>query len=111
MSFHVGQKVVCVRDGWAFPGCRLPPPNLPKCGETYVIRSAEPAALYPGQALRLHWLINPPIILPSGVQYEPAFCVIGCDGVMNFRPVIERKTDISIFTKSLTPSGKRLERA
>lgn len=83
MAFHVGQKVVCIDDSWTDlngrPDCR---PEDPRKGSVYEIASiAEGVWLYLQE-------------IPNGVGYESC----------SFRPVVERKTDISIFTKMLNPA-------
>lgn len=100
MSFHLGQKIVCVNDAWVHPRVHELP-HLPRKGAIYHVRSVEPSRC-PGldcQFLRLAELINP---VMTGRDREPSFAGD------HFRPVIERKTDISIFTKLLAP--KQLER-
>lgn len=100
--FHVGQKVVV-----AFPyeehihllaascGETLPEPNV-----IYSIREIEPPDPDDGMVcIRLHEIVN-----PSGVfQGECAF------NSQRFRPVIERKTDISIFTNILNTQRVRTD--
>lgn len=107
MSFQVGQKVVCVCAQWQPAPCGYLPPYLPKLGCEYTVRSIQPAdALEPSVALRLHWLINPAMQFLNGYS-EPAFSVAGSDGGLNFRPVVETETDISIFTDLLLPNKSR----
>jgi hypothetical protein len=90
MTFRVGQKVVCVNDN----GRSLRPSweILPVRGETYTIRCIE------GRAVRLAEIINDPFPYSEGLG-ELKFLA------SRFRPIVERKTDISIFTKMLTPQG------
>lgn len=104
MSFHVGQKVVCVRDGWNIvPDGFHPSSPLPRAGVEYIVRTVEPSELVAGASLiRLHWLILPK--LPNG--WEPNFSTVGYDGKINFRPITERKTDIEIFRRLLVPGTK-----
>lgn len=82
MTFRVGQKVVCVDDsrpvvGWAKQWLRK--------GNIYEIRSIEPDG-------DIH-LIE--IARESGTPFYHS----------RFRPIVERKTDISIFTAMLKPQG------
>lgn len=95
--FHVGQRVVCLRSGWKPQVCWL---CAPEVGEEYIIRTIDDYSGRPG--LRFHWLINPPFDFRDGF-IEPAFVATNLDGSLNFRPVVERKTDISIFTALLNP--------
>src|SRR5258708_1625188 len=88
MTFHVGQKIVCVEGEWRHPLVHLIP-ALPRKGGIYHVRAfdpwVEPSSI---QGCRYIWLCeitNPPI---RGMEVSFAgFC---------FRPVIERKTDISV---------------
>ena len=78
--FHVGQKVVCVDDRGT---------SLVRAGHEYIVRETQAAYLC------LH-----------GVRGTVA------DGMFatRFRPVIERKTNISVFTALLDPANhKHLE--
>lgn len=101
-DFFPGQKVMCVR---GFPQ-RPPLIAVPEVGREYVIRavSQERISTYLAGVkmwgIRLHWLINPPAVTVEGVM-EQYFCIHGLDGLPNFRPIVERKTDISIFESLL----------
>lgn len=108
MTFHVGQKVVCVDDsmrvsyhraGWfsRFRRWEKLGHNLNR-GDVYTVNGtitysdartgAEVFCLYVAEA---HHFGNPHIAFPA----------------CQFRHVAEHKTDISIFTKLLTPSPKQ----
>lgn len=92
MSFYVGQRVVCVDDNWTnFDWCQHTP-NKPTKGAVYTIRKL----YYPpeGLACLLQEIVNPMR------QWSLAF---GEGGFMcrRFRHVVEKKTDISIFTEIL----------
>lgn len=90
MNFHVGQKVVCM-DASPF----LRPHNL-VAGNIYVIDGFDPET-EPGTTG----------ILIAGFDHPT-----GLDGRLigfhprRFRPVIEKKTDISIFTRMLTSAPR-----
>lgn len=88
MTFRVGQKVVCVdADGSA--GC------LEK-GRTYIIGGAEIDALN-GAVVRLaDGPLNPDRMLPHRGWWAS-----------RFRPVVTRKTDISVFTAMLSPAKQK----
>jgi hypothetical protein len=91
MTFRVGQKVVCVdaRD------CRAK--ELVK-GNIYVVRDAGPEPFISGK----YW------VLLEGVfnEYDPRFGGELGYRSSRFRPVVERKTDISIFTEILRKASK-----
>ena len=80
MTFHVGQKVVCVDVG--------EPNEHLRVGAVYTVAGGGG-----------NWLREPSIFLVetkhplSGLPFWSR----------RFRPIVERKTDISIFTKMLTP--------
>jgi hypothetical protein len=102
--FYVGQKVVCVSDDWWLNGERHDRwyKRLPVCGEVYTIRSIVVLNEFMGgiAGLKLE-----EFIFPDGSRFdgngEGAFIAT------HFRPVIERKTDISIFTRILDDVSKR----
>lgn len=97
MTFHVGQKVVCIRDIEPYFD-----EAMPEVGRVYTVRSIEGFLL--GVGIRLVEIINPPRDY-SNARCECSFW-IGA-----FRPVVEKKTDISIFTALLNPSpAKETER-
>lgn len=99
MAFHVGQKVVCVDADSPVPG--EAPDSVWGTGEavvtgqTYTVRR-----FYLRKGHPTLWLDevcrNPSSVVHWGVD-------VGY-GAWRFRPVIERKTDISIFTAMLTPN-------
>jgi hypothetical protein len=99
MTFRIGQKVVCVaenpswKDYVAF--------SFPRMGEVYTVRSIGPAYRSrrdesEGLCIRLNEIRN----RPAGCGEEPNFLAA------RFRPVIERKTDISVFTEILRKASK-----
>lgn len=91
--FRVGQKVVCVK------GPLLKNSNTiqPKIGEIYTIREIYVDPLG-GEGLRLVEIICPKH--SSGMEY----------GYFRsrFRPVVERKTDISVFTEILKTKRNKI---
>lgn len=87
MAFHVGQKVVCVDAEWAFYGDSCLNDRDPIKGAVYTV--AEVRHFEDGAYLGLHELGDEVLFEHGG-----------------FRPVIERKTDISIFTRMLTPNDE-----
>ncbi len=80
MAFHVGQKVVCISDDWLHDGNPLVAPEVVK-GHVYTVVTIG-SAPYP--CLRLEGV---------SFYYHQA----------GFRPVVERKTSIEVFTKMLKP--------
>ena len=102
MSFHVGQKVVCVNAEWDDPHWCKFTPNRPVAGGVYTIREIHSA--FPHRVgFYLDELPNPVVIWVERTG-EGAFLST------RFRPVIERKTDISVFTALLNPANhKHLE--
>ncbi len=100
--FKVGERVVCVGSGyWGGLLSSSRAPNAPITGGIYTVRWA---GYYDELAcIRLEELVNPVYQWRSGLA-ECAFVVQNRNGQVNFRPVVTRKTDISIFTKLLTPN-------
>lgn len=94
--FHVGQKVVCIKGHPEYVGC-----VVPVVGSTYTIRGVDETC-----GLLFEEIINRIATcfdLSSGaISYGE--CSFWID---RFRPVIERKTDISTFTEMLTPNRVR----
>jgi hypothetical protein len=88
--FHVGQKVVCVNAAKSYPTDDL------EYGHVYTIRSLVTEVLFQeGRATGVK--LNE--IKRSSEVDSDVFWVLE-----RFRPVVERKTDISIFTAMLTPA-------
>lgn len=90
MTFRVGQKVVCVNDKFIVRA-----EENPIAGHIYTVRwvgqrntDFVPAMMLQEISGGLHSL---------GIEYAFA--------IDRFRPVVERKTDISIFKKMLAPQG------
>ncbi|MGV2110129.1 hypothetical protein ACQZ46_02500 [Agrobacterium salinitolerans] len=100
-NFTVGQKVVCV-DGSA-PSreqkLRLGS-RYPDEGKIYTIREC---LIWGGSpAVRLEEIVNPLLNFAFDGFSEQAF------SPARFRPVIQRKTDISIFKAMLNPSKEQV---
>lgn len=92
-NFRIGQRVVCVDDS---PGFSSGERHL-KAGQVYVISGMELVG-NPGPGLYL-------VGVPLTTQYR-----CGTYRGWNptrFRPLTERKTDISIFTEMLKPKPKQ----
>jgi hypothetical protein len=97
-NFTVGQKVVCVdevrsslRELASWFGI-----TVPVKGGVYTIRKT---GLYNGDpAVWLCEIVNPAVRYLNGEVMEQPF------KAARFRPLVKRKTDISIFTAMLNPS-------
>jgi hypothetical protein len=98
MSFHPGQKIVCINDSWTSSHWVSATPHRPKRGDT--VRRMLPAGEGLPEAVWLLEIVNAPKHFFEG-YHEPAFCA------RRFRPITERKTDISVFKKLLEPKGSR----
>ena len=92
--FHVGQRVVCIDDIGCAPGSEFP--YIPIKGSIYTVRGfVSPHVGYertPG--MLLEEVVNAPWEYNEGVV-EPSF------HPYHFRPVVQRKTDISVFKRML----------
>jgi hypothetical protein len=100
-DFHVGQKVVCVdAPKPLFTKWKATDFFVPIIGQVYTLRDVfiedryanAPVILY----VRLCEIQNKSVETYTG-PYEPAF------GASHFRPLLPRKTNISIFTAMLNP--------
>jgi hypothetical protein len=94
MNFRVGQKVVCIRANGVDPLGIIASLVL---GATYTIRGIECEYRPDGAGLWLEELRNPIWQWHGTRPSEASFCA------SRFRPVVERPTDISIFTRMLDP--------
>lgn len=104
--FQVGQKVVCIDDSepdfistvaqvvGGMDGLRK--------GATYTIRSVFVDPFYNAVCVRIVEIQRLPLSVVRGVRYEGGY------DPARFRPVIERKTDISIFTALLTSQPEQV---
>lgn len=99
-NFRVGQKVVCVSEWKRIGG--FGGEIGPIHGEVYTIR--EVGFLHPDfprmVTVRLDEIAN-----EVWLGFETCFAAT------RFRPVVQRKTDISIFKALLTPSKEKVETA
>jgi len=100
--FHVGQKVVCVgtdgtlRVDWEALVAYYKIAR-PSRGSIYTIRDIRVGRVR--QHVRLVEIINPKAKFSDAPDQEPWFWAEA------FRPIVDRKTDISIFTEMLTKTG------
>jgi len=100
-NFRVGQKVTMVRQFSPNVAARaaLDGTTLPSYGVVYTVRGIEPDGIDGDDYLWLVELTNKPH-WSDGI--EPNF------GSTLFRPVVETKTDISIFKAMLTDQPERV---
>lgn len=93
MVFYVGQKVVCVDAGESKFSC-TPTPTFLTEGAVYEIESIAPAPNgFPGFAVQL-----------VGIRDETKRWGFAS---YRFRPVVERKTSIEVFTAMLNPAQQK----
>jgi hypothetical protein len=99
MAFHVGQKVCLIKDYTNNPWPKHYP-ELPTTGKVYTVRKVFIAPDDGREGLMLSEIIceiNP----RSGIE---------CGWIAaHFRPVVTRKTDISLFQAMLRPTDKRVD--
>lgn len=97
MAFFVGQKVVCIDNTLGGGVILKEGETVPALETVYTVRAiVDWGPEYDSQLLLVE-IVNPVCRWWSGEWREGAF------NVRRFRPVVERKTDISIFTAMLTP--------
>ena len=100
MAFRVGQKIVCVDDTYNEHQAHYVSAWI-KCGDIYTVRAILPpdfCSPLPGVALE-EIIGQPHPIWDEECGWRSA----------RFRPVVERKTDISTFTAMLNPSLEDVE--
>lgn len=99
MSFRIGQKVVCV-DGKPWPNTVWFDSEGIVARQIYTIK-------------RVYVFRDRPCVWLEEVARDPrSMETYGADvgyGAYRFRPVIERKTSIEVFTAMLTPSPTKRE--
>lgn len=98
-KFHVGQKVVCVEETVIPEECVIGRmPMVPVVGNIYEIREILIGDLSGKPCLRFHEIPNEDVLYIVGnrlMEGVPAW------EAHAFRPLITRKTDISVFTAML----------
>jgi hypothetical protein len=105
MVWRVGQKIVSIVN-WEYGAGRDERTAVPEKDAVYTIRgiravetSARPAK--PGEVgFLLVEILNPEVSTPAGIR-EQSFSSLG------FRPVVEGKTDISVFQEILDRENQR----
>jgi hypothetical protein len=99
--FRVGQKVVCVDASGILNGFYV------TCGD--LTRVETNSQIYAGDVYTLAWIGSCPETKQPIVHLAERNRPFGLGYCVNrFRPVVERKTDISIFTAMLNPSRKKV---
>ena len=96
-NFRVDQKVVCIDDDWGSAPLEGQVQYWPKKNDVYTVR----AITVNGNGkvfIRLREIMNP----ETDKHHEAEFWA-EC-----FRPVVERKTDISVFRKLLQPKTEKV---
>jgi hypothetical protein len=96
MNFRVGQKVVCVDDdwGWISAGSEYLPTRLPMLNEVLTISDLSPGSGGFGSIENETYLYFEEIPRRQSSGYFSASISYLWS---HFRPLVERKTDISIF--------------
>jgi hypothetical protein len=89
MMFHIGQKVVCIR---IFTTRPVKGEKTPVKGSVYTVRGIMEEGEF--AAVFLEEIVNPEVCTHAGVR-ERGFDITA------FKPVQEKKTDISIFNEIL----------
>jgi hypothetical protein len=106
MAFRVGQRVVCIRTAAESQrGLWVPyAAAFPVVGTIYHIRSiAFDNPQSPDGLVRLAEIDNAHLMRRFHYATEPGFPVGA------FRPIVERKTSIEIFTKMLTDKRENID--
>lgn len=97
-QFHVGQKVVCIRD--LSPLCQFYGETAPVVGEVYTVRAVKGFS----RGIGLHFKE-----IRNKWHWYRLFLYCECWFVGKcFRPVVERKTDISIFKAMLNNEPQKV---
>lgn len=99
--FRVGQKVVCV-DASSHPGMCWGDGEAPEQGRIYTISKGNFISPHNGELL----------VQLAEISRHPTTMMFWGHlgyGIFRFRPLVERKTDISILKALLVPGAKILE--
>jgi len=97
----VGQRVECIAKGdWSRTMQECPALIVPRHGQIYTIREVYRDPFQGHTAIRLVEIVNPDHLVMKGlILYLEAGWL-----PHEFRPLDERETDISVFTKLLMPT-------
>lgn len=107
-NFHIGQKVVCISDCSEGPDGHtvLGPVDLPHKGHVYTVRECMVGACGKRPCILLEEI--PDQWVPVMVSGDLLFGNVVFEA-NKFRPVVERKTDISCFKAMLNQSKQTVE--
>lgn len=95
MTFRIGQKVECISDNWTTELAIV----MPVRKKIYIVRDVTRKPWSdPQMGLHLEGLVNSEFGFNDGC-YEPYF------DARYFRPIVDRKTDISVLTALLNPAN------
>ncbi|WP_430256515.1 hypothetical protein [Neorhizobium sp. DAR64872/K0K18] len=102
-SFRVGQKVVCVWIEKTYPDgfVVLQEPNMPEIGRVYTVRAVIEGLVKNTPCIKVEEIADQRISALLHGDFVTGDVVFEAAG---FRPLVERKSDISIFKAMLTPS-------
>ncbi len=89
MAFEIGQEVECIDDNWFVTVPGPAPSHFPKKGKVYVVAGIHRPCLD-----ALHQVDH---LSLAGILFH----MFASD---MFRPLLRKKTDISVFTKMLKPA-------
>lgn len=103
MTFRVGQKVVAVKADLPKNANVVKGSGKLTIGTVYTVREIDDKYIqwYGEPGIRVEEFIVAPVLTGAG-WVEP------CSLASWFRPAVERKTDISIFTRMLNPSQEKV---
>jgi hypothetical protein len=100
MAISIGQKVVCIapHPEWEERGCRVP-----KVGGIYTVRGIDET-----DGLLLEEIINDPVACIDAATGKTLKACEDSFWLHRFRPLVEHKTDISIFKKMLCSPSEEI---
>jgi hypothetical protein len=106
-NFHVGQKVVCIDDNDSPPKGHqvLTVMVLPKVGKVYTVREVLTGVVGGSPCVLLQEIPDQIVEVLSNGVHRVGTIVFYAHA---FRPLVERKTDISIFKAMLTPKTEQV---
>lgn len=106
-DFHVGQKVVCISDQGDDPNFTLLTDiERPKVGRIYTVRRISVGSLCGKVGITVEEIPEQrPLLIRDGMMGIGSVLFDAID----FRPLVARKTDISIFTDMLNRVGEPVD--
>ena len=97
-NFRIDQRIVCIDDDWGLAPLCGQVQHWPKKGDVYTVRAIIVNGSNGKVFIRLREIVNP----ETDKHHEAEFWA-EC-----FRPVVERKTDISVFQRLLQPNPENV---